>query len=134
MQCVALPGARCDQGQRFAGIEQAIVERASSDGTGQHRMLREQQGAYVAEASESARGDYGNPRYARKLCRSLQIQTFEDTVSINVGVDDGGDAGILEAADEVDGAKLARLRPTLDGDLAVPGVDAHHDEIGRAHV
>src|SRR5690606_21729863 len=48
------------------------------------------------------------------------------------GVDDGGDAGILEFLRELDVAELRHLRPALDGDAAVLGIDANGDAPGPA--
>ena len=54
----------------------------------------------------------------------------ERAIAVDVGVDDGGDPGVLEAAGEVDGQRLGGLRPALDGDAAVAGVDADGDAAG----
>ncbi len=46
-------------------------------------------------------------------------------------MDDGGDAGILEAPRQIEHAHLARLRPAFDGDLAVARIDADGDAAGK---
>ncbi len=66
---------------------------------------------------------------ARKLGRGWEIEALQHAVAIDVGIDDGGDAGILEAARQIDGVKLARLRPALDGNLAATRIDADDDPV-----
>jgi hypothetical protein len=65
-----------------------------------------------------------------KRQRRGDVEAGEDAVAGDVGVDDGGDPGVLEAAAEVLGRHARGLRPAFDGDAAVLGVDADGDPAG----
>src|SRR5690606_3106710 len=56
-----------------------------------------------------------------------QVEALQDAIALDVGVDDGGDAGILEAGSQLDGGQFGRLRPALDRALAALGVDPDGD-------
>ena len=49
---------------------------------------------------------------------------------VDVGVDDGRDAGVLEAAREVERRQFRGLRPALHRDLAVARVEPDRDPAG----
>ena len=55
------------------------------------------------------------------------VEALQHAVAGDVRVDDGGDAGVLEAAAELLGRQSRCLRPALDGHAAVLGVDADRD-------
>src|SRR3970282_1491069 len=59
--------------------------------------------------------------------RPLDVGASHGAVAGDVGVDDGGDAGILYVAGELEGRDQRLLGPALDGDTAVAGVDADGD-------
>ena len=73
----------------------------------------------------------GEATARRQGQRGVDVGPLHRPVAGDVGVDDGGDAGVLEAAGEIDGGDAAGLRPALDGDLAVAGVDADGDAPGK---
>ena len=62
--------------------------------------------------------------------RRLDVEALEHAVAGDVGVDDRGDAGVLEPAAKLVGRHARRLRPALDGDTPVAGVDADRDPSG----
>ena len=79
-----------------------------------------------------------NCHRARQLDGRIEVGAAHHAVAADVGEDDGGDAGILEALGKVERRRLRLLRPALDGDPAVAGVDADGDAAGevgagRAH-
>src|SRR6185436_838088 len=61
----------------------------------------------------------------------VEIEALQHAVAGDVGMNDGGDAGILEAPRQVERGHLARLGPAFDGHLAVARVDAHGDAAGK---
>ncbi len=63
--------------------------------------------------------------------RRLEIETAEQSVAGNVGVDEGGDAGVLELAGDVQHGELGALGPALDRQLAVAGIECDRDAIGK---
>ena len=55
----------------------------------------------------------------------------EHAVARNVGVDDRGDAGILEAPRDVERGKLRGLRPAFDRDVTVARIEPDGDAAGK---
>src|SRR6185312_2611773 len=47
----------------------------------------------------------------------------------DVGVDDGGDAGVLEGKRQIERARLRDFGPALDGDATAPRIDADDDAL-----
>src|SRR5580693_7353425 len=88
------------QRQRRRRIEPAVVERAAGDGTLQFLRAGLQQCTHVIERGEAARGDdrYGDLLGQRD--RRIEIEALEHAVARDVGIDDGRDAGVLEATGE----------------------------------
>ncbi len=60
----------------------------------------------------------------------VEVEALEHAVARNVGVDDGRDAGVLEALRDVERGELRRFRPALDRDLAVAGIEPDRDAAG----
>ena len=56
-----------------------------------------------------------------------QVDALEHAVARDVGVDDGGDAGVLEALRDVERGELGGLGPALDRDLAVARIEPDRD-------
>ena len=54
----------------------------------------------------------------------VDVGAGHGTVAVDVGVDDGGDAGVLELAGEVESGKIGGLGPALDRHHPLAGVDA----------
>ena len=79
--------------------------------------------------AKAAGGDHRDVATAsRQLEAGLQVKPFQHAVALDVGVDDRGDAGVLEPPREVERASARDVsRPALDRDLAVAGVDADGD-------
>ncbi len=70
--------------------------------------------------------------------RRFEVEPLQDAVALDVGVDDGGNAGVLEALGHLLGRQLRRFRPAFDRHLAALGVDADGDaarilDAGAAH-
>ena len=61
----------------------------------------------------------------------VEIEALEQAVAGDVGVDDGGDAGILEALGDIERGQLGGLRPAFDRDLAVARIEADRDAAGK---
>ena len=59
-------------------------------------MVRFKQCRDVVDRRQAAAGDHGDRRAGGERCGRLEVQSFENAVAVDVGVDDGGDAGILE--------------------------------------
>ena len=90
------------------------------------------QGADVVQRLHAAGGVH---RHARGLChpgRGLDVDALEHAVAADVGVDQAGDAGVGEAAGELERIVRGGLRPALDRDAAVARVEADHDVAGEA--
>src|SRR5262245_45313907 len=121
-----------EQCQRFLRINAAVVERAAGDGAFQHAVLRTQQRLYVINGGQPAGSHDRNARRTRQLGGRLQVQPLQDAVTLDVGVDDGCDARVLETACEIDHRKFGRFRPAFNGDLSALGVDADGNAAGEA--
>ena len=121
-----------DERERRLGIEAAVVEGAAGDGAFQLSILGLQQRPDVVEAGKAAGGDHGDGDGVGQRQGGRQIEALQHAVAIDVGVDDGGDAGVLEAPGEIDGGELAGLGPALDRDLAATGIDADRDAARKA--
>ena len=102
-----------EKGQRFLWIDPAVVERPAGDRPFEHRILGLQQGFDVVDGREPARGDDGDFGRPRQLGGGFEVEALQDAVALDVGVDDGGDAGVLEAQREVERAYRALLGPCL---------------------
>src|ERR1700722_3465270 len=120
-----------DQRQRFVGIEPPIVERTPRNGAGEPRTIGLQQPPPVLDRGEPARGDDGNRQRLGERDGLGDVEALQHAVAGDVGIDDRGDAGILEDAAEVQRRHLGLPRPTLDRDAAVPRVDADRDAAGK---
>jgi len=72
----------------------------------------------------------------RQAGRGFDVDALHHAVAADVGVDDGFDAVFLEFFRQVDHVVVGELGPAVDGDLAVPGVQADDDVAGkfRTHV
>ncbi len=69
---------------------------------------------------------------ARASCeRQLPVDAGEHAVAVDIGVDDRGDAGALEAAGHLDGVELGGFGPAFDRDLAAARIDADGDLAGK---
>ncbi len=60
-----------------------------------------------------------------------QVQSFQHTVALDVGVDDRRNARVLETAGEIGRCQLTRFGPAFDRDLATLGVDADRNLTGE---
>src|ERR1700694_4462967 len=86
-----------DQRQCSLGIEPAIIERASRDRAGQFPGARRQQRPDIVDRGKATGGDDGYRDAFGKLDGGVEIEAFQQTVARDVGEDDRGDTGILEA-------------------------------------
>ena len=74
----------------------------------------------------------GIVRASRERHRAVDIEAGERAVARNVGVDDRGNARILEAPAEIERGDVRGLGPALDRDPAVARIDADRDPV-REH-
>src|ERR1700694_5679514 len=126
-------GARVtDQRQCRGGIKASIVKCPAGYGAGQLFGARGQQRLHIVDGSKAARGDDGDRNAVRKLDGGFEIETFQQTVARNVGEDDRGDAGILEALRNLKRGDLRGLRPAFNRDLTVTRVETDRDAAGES--
>ena len=57
----------------------------------------------------------------------LDVDARQHAVAADIGVDDGGDAGVFEAERHVERADAGAFGPAFGGDDAVAGIDADRD-------
>ncbi len=113
-------------------IEPPVIERAAGDGAGELCRARLEQRLDVVDRGEPARGDHRNRDRLGQRDGGVEIEALEHAVARDVGVDDGGDAGVLEAARDVERRQLRGLRPALDRHLAVARVEPDRDLAGKS--
>src|SRR5579872_1178395 len=94
------------QRKRCGWIEPAVVEGSAGDGAGKLPRPRGQQRAHVLDRSQSAGCDHGDRNLFGKCDGGVEVEALEHAVTSDVGVDDGGDAGILEALGDIERAEL----------------------------
>ena len=117
--------------KRLRRVEPAVIERAADDGTGELLRPRLQERAHVGERGETARRDHRDRHRVGQRDGGIEVEALEHAVARHVGVDDGGDAGILEAPRDVERRQLRGLGPALDRHLAVAGIEADGDPAGK---
>src|SRR5271166_2842614 len=122
---------RADQLQGRSSIESPVVERASYDRAGELLRARREQRLDVRERGEAARSNHGNRSRLRQRERGLEIEPGQQSVARNVGMDDGGDARILEALGKIERAKLRCLRPPFDRNHAIARIKADGNAAGK---
>src|SRR5208282_5380462 len=113
---------RADQPQRLAGVEPAVIKRAAGDRTGELRRARLQHPADIFDGGEAARRDHRDRYGVRERDGGVEVQALEQAVAGNVGIDDGGDADILETLRDLEHRELGAFRPALHRHLAVAGI------------
>ena len=117
----APPRDRC--GRRRARGRRSRRRACCARGAGSARRRRSRRG-------RPRRSPGWRPR-RRARCVASQLMPLQHAVAGDVGVDDRGDAGVLEAAASVERGELRGLGPALDRDLAVAGVEADRDAAGE---
>ena len=120
-----------DQGQSRARVEPPVVEGTPGNGALQQRVLCLQKRLDILDAGKTARGYDGNGGFPGERRGRRQIQPLEHAIARHIGIDDGGDAGVLTAPRQIERRQLAGDRPAFDGNLAVLGVDANSDAPGK---
>ena len=122
-----------DQRQRLGRVEPAVVERAAGDGAFEDRRSRAaSRRSMSASEARPPEAITGIDTASASAERRVDVEALEHAVAVDVGVDDRGDAGVLEAAGEVDGVDLGGFGPALHRDLAAARVDADGDAAGIA--
>ena len=108
--------------------EGAAEQGAAGDHAGDIRQIGERRN--IVERLDHAAG---NDRYAH-LCgevRYVRHAAFGVIfIAVDVGIDDGRQADILELMDELDGREGRRFGPPFDDDPPAAHIDADHDGIG----
>ena len=92
-QCFLL---RSNQPQRFGRIEPAVIECAAGDGAGEFSGARAEHILDVLDRSKAAGCDHGNGDSVRQRNRRIEVETLEHAVARHVGIDNRGNAGVLE--------------------------------------
>src|SRR5579863_4878977 len=87
-----------DHRERLGGIEPAVIERPSGDGAGEPRAIGGEQSFDIFDRGDAARGDDRDRHRFGQRQRRLDVEAFQRAVARNVGIDEGGDAGVLETA------------------------------------
>ena len=108
-----------NQRQRLRRVEPPIVERPPGDRAFELGAVRHQQTLDIGERGETAGGDHRNAQSIGERQGRLDVEALEHAVAGNVGIDDRGDARILESFAEFGGGDFRACRPALDRDLAV---------------
>ena len=78
-----------------------------------------------------AGGDHRNGHGVGQRDGGVEIEALEHAVARDVGVDDGGDAGVLEPPRDLERGKLRGLGPAFDRDLAVARIEPDGDAAGK---
>ena len=113
------------QSQRCLQVDAAVIERPATDNPGDAFGRMSLQRRYVRERGDPAGSDDRYPDLVREAGDCSCIDTGECSVARNIGMDDCRYAAILEAACELDSRDLGRLRPALDGNSPVAGIDGN---------
>src|SRR5579871_581851 len=119
------------EGKGLFRIEPAVIKRAAGDGAFEFFRARLQQRLHVVDGREAAGRDHRNGNALGERNRRIQIEALHHAVALDIGVDDGGDALVLEHARELHRLELGFLGPAGNRDLARPRVDAHRDLAGK---
>src|SRR4029077_15060473 len=121
-------GARvADQRQCRRRIEPPVIKRAARDRAGELFRVRRQKCFDVLDRRKTAGRDHGHLNALGKRDGRLQIEAFQQAIPRDVGEDDGGDAGILEALRDFERGDFSGLGPAFDSDLAVARVEPDRD-------
>ena len=100
--------------KRRGSIEPAVVERTARNGAGELLGARLQQRAHVVERGKPAGGDHRNGQRIGKRDGGVDVEALEHAVARDVGIDDRGNAGVLEAPGDIERGKLRASRPSLE--------------------
>ena len=120
-----------DHLQRLRRVEPAVVERAAGDGAFELPGARLGHRLDVVDRGEPARRDHRDRDRVGERDGGVPVDALEHAVARHVGVDDRGDAGVLEPPGDVERGQLRGLGPAFDRDLAVPGVEADRDALRK---
>ena len=110
---VAAPRQRAQQRQRLGAIETPVVKRAAGDRAFELARARLGHLLHVVDRSEPAAGDHRNRDRVGERDRRVPVDALEHAVARHVGVDDRGDAGVLEAPGDVEHASAPTSPPSL---------------------
>ena len=108
-------------------IEPPVIERAAGDRAFELLRARLEHRLHVVDRGEAARAITGIEIASASAIVASQLMPLQHAVARDVGVDDRGDAGVLEAPRDVERGQLRRLGPALDRDLAVARIEADRD-------
>src|SRR6185369_5118205 len=121
-----------DQLEGLGRIEPPVVERAAGDRAFELARARLQHRLDIPERRKTAGRDDGNRNRLRQRDGGVEIEALEHPVARHVGVDDGGDAGVLETTRDLERGQLRRFRPAFDRDLAVARIETNRDLFRKA--
>src|SRR5262245_3131835 len=130
LSIVAPPGGSQD-GKRSARVDQPFIEGAAADRAFEDGAVRAAEPLDVGERGEAATGDHRHRSCTGNLEGRLDVETLEDAVAGDVGVDDRGNAESGLALCQLDGRKRQRAGPALDRDRTVARVDTDCDTTGK---
>src|SRR5579872_2874347 len=133
-----------DKRERRGRIEAAIIQRAAGNCAGELSGARRQQRFHVFDGSKAARGDDRDGNAFGQRDGGVEIEALQQAVARDVGKDDRGNAGVLEACCDFERRHLRRLSPAFDRNLAVACIEANRnaarkrfrralDQLGIAH-
>ena len=113
--------------ERGFGVEPPVIERAAGDRAFELLGARLEQRAHVVDRGEPARGDHRNRDRVGERDGGVEVEPLQHAVALDVGIDDRGDAGILEAPRDVERRHFRVLRPALHRHLAVARIEPDRD-------
>ena len=116
---------------RFGEVQGAFVDRAPRDRPRDAFTGDRAERTHVVEIPDPSRSDDRHRHLTRQTDRRLDVRSAHHPVPADVGEDEGFHPVALEAPGEIGGIVIGQLRPSVDGDLPVPGVEADDDVAGK---
>jgi hypothetical protein len=107
-------------------IEPAVIERAAGDRAGEFCARGASSALTSSIEARPPEAITGNRDRLGQRNGGIEIETLQQAVARDVGVDDRGDAGVLETR-AIRAPTLPRSPPSLDRDLAVARVEPDRD-------
>ena len=116
-----------DELERFRRVEPPVIERAAGDGAFSFFARGSSSALMSSIEARPPEAITGIEIASASAMVASRLRPLQHAVARDVGVDDGGDAGVLEAARDVERRQFRRLRPALHRHLAVARVEPDRD-------
>src|SRR5690606_2247152 len=111
--------------------EASVVERAAGNRALDAGAIGGDELLQVVDGGKAAGRDDWNGDRVGERDRRVDVQSAERAVSVDVGVDDRGDARILEAARHVEHGEVRHIRPAFGRHAAALRIEADGDAAGK---